>query len=98
VDLSTQEADEHFHLLKKLKRKDRSGGQGKDAWTETEIEFEIHDPQAALVHLGRHHKLFTDGVEVSGPNGGPIPFTLQSALDHVYDDGDNSNDNTAEPE
>jgi phage terminase small subunit len=30
------------------------------------IEITLHDPQAALVHLGRHHKLFTDKVEHTG--------------------------------
>lgn len=29
-----------------------------------EAEVQIYDAQSALVHLGRHHKLFTDKVEV----------------------------------
>jgi phage terminase small subunit len=28
--------------------------------------IEIHDPQAALVHLGRHHRLFVDRTEHTG--------------------------------
>jgi phage terminase small subunit len=42
---------------------------------ETEVEFELHDSQNALVQIGRHHKLFTDKSELSGPDGGPIAFT-----------------------
>ena len=34
--------------------------------------IEFHDSQAALVHLGRHHKLWTDKTEVSGDDGGPV--------------------------
>lgn len=28
------------------------------------IEFELYDAQAALVHIGKHHGLFTDKIEV----------------------------------
>jgi phage terminase small subunit len=62
-DLTTDEAQQHLHLLKKIKPKKRVGGSLDDQWTETEIELELHDPQAALVHIGRHHKLFTDRLE-----------------------------------
>lgn len=34
--------------------------------TEVSIEFELYDAQAALVHIGKHHKLFVDKVEHSG--------------------------------
>lgn len=56
-----------LHLVKKLK--DRSVmtmtmKDGEEVATETHnIEVELHDAQSALVHLGRHHKLFTDKVE-----------------------------------
>ena len=62
-DLTTDEARQNLHLLKKIKPKKRVGGPADDQWTETEIELELHDPQAALVHIGRHHKLFTDKME-----------------------------------
>lgn len=32
--------------------------------TEVDIEFELYDAQAALEKIGRHHKLFTDKLEV----------------------------------
>jgi phage terminase small subunit len=53
------------HLLKKLKVNVNKDGS-------VTHEYEIHDPQAALVHLGRYHKLFTDKAEVTGKDGGPI--------------------------
>ncbi len=36
------------------------------------LAIELHDPQAALVHIGRHLKLFTDVQEHTGKDGGPI--------------------------
>lgn len=72
IDLTSDVAKEHFHLLKKAKTKKRSGGKPEDRWEEIEIEIELHDPQSAAVHIGRHYKLFTDVREQSGPNGGPI--------------------------
>lgn len=48
------------HLLKKVKQTKRTT---KDNETYETIEFEVHDPQAALVHLGRYHKLFVDRVQ-----------------------------------
>lgn len=47
-------------LLKKYKR---TVTKGKDGETREQIEIELHDPQAALVHLGRYHKLFVDRVQ-----------------------------------
>jgi len=40
------------------------------------VTIELYDAQAALVHLGRHHKLFTDKHEVSGPDGDVIRVSL----------------------
>ena len=48
------------HLVKKI-RANRYG-----------VDIELHDPQTALVHIGRHHKLFTDTVDVNANvNKGP---------------------------
>lgn len=60
------------HLIKKVKP------------TEHGVEVEFYDAQAALVHLGKHHKLFTDKVEHSGAGGGPIQtedVTTYSGMD-----------------
>lgn len=37
--------------------------------------LELYDAQAALVHLGKHHGLFKDRIEHSGPEGSPIVAT-----------------------
>lgn len=36
------------------------------------LKVELHDQQAALVLLARHHGLLVDRQELSGPNGAPI--------------------------
>lgn len=62
-DLSTNQAKESLFLVKKYRLRERHGSNDKNEdWEQTEIEIELHDPQAALVHIGRHHKLFTDRV------------------------------------
>lgn len=38
----------------------------KDGSSDDSVTIEIHDSQAALALLGKHHKLFTDQVEHSG--------------------------------
>lgn len=38
--------------------------------------IEMYDAQAALVMLGKHHKLFTDKQEISGEDGKPIPVLI----------------------
>lgn len=62
-----------LQLAKKLKIKTRSwlepviGGEDdeKTTVTETTTEFELYDAQAALVHIGKHHKLFDDRLDVN---------------------------------
>lgn len=60
IELDTDEARENLYLVKKLKRKSGVTKSGEQ-WTETEIE--LHDPQSALVHIGRNLALFTDKFE-----------------------------------
>jgi len=66
VNLTTEQAQENFHLLKKVKIKKRSGGSHEQSFEEVETEIELHDVQSALIQLGRHHKLFIDKIEQSG--------------------------------
>jgi phage terminase small subunit len=54
VDFARLVADGKGHLVKGIK----DTAQGRN------IEF--HDAQAALVQIGKHHKLFTDNVQQSG--------------------------------
>lgn len=58
IGLSEDQIKEHPQawLLKKYKRREQKDG-------EIITEIEIHDPQAAQVHLGRYHKLFVDKGE-----------------------------------
>lgn len=66
IDLMSESAKANIGLLKKVKVKERilypKGSD--DPIKEIETEIEIHDPQSALVHMGRHYKLFTDKMEV----------------------------------
>lgn len=55
VDLGKALEEGKTHLIKKLKYNAQGG-----------LEIELHDSQAALEKLGRHHGLFTDKVEHSG--------------------------------
>lgn len=59
-----------LHLIKKLKF-------NSDGYP----EVEFYDAQAALVHLGRVHGLFTDKREVSGPDGGALSIVINGILD-----------------
>jgi hypothetical protein len=70
LDLAKAQKAGKLGLVKKLKY-------GKDG----EIEFELYDAQAALVQLGKAHRVFVERNEVSGPNGGDIPVKAQHAID-----------------
>ena len=52
IDVEAMLDDGKAHLIKSIKH------------TSNGINIEFHDAQAALVHIGRHHKLFTDKSEV----------------------------------
>lgn len=54
LDLEKARKAGKFGLVKKLKYTDQGG-----------MEFELYDAQAALVQLGKVHKLFTDKQDVS---------------------------------
>ncbi len=58
VDVQFMIKDGKAHLIKSIKH------------TANGINIEFHDAQAALVHIGRHHKLFTDKSEVNLDVGG----------------------------
>lgn len=84
-DLALAEERGVADLLKKLKvrtntRRTREGEEIEDV----SYEYEIHDPQAALVHLGKFHKLFAERVEHSNPDGSPITQPIAEALTKIY--------------
>jgi phage terminase small subunit len=47
-------------------------GRGKNAREVKKVRFKLADKRAALVDLGRHHKLFTNKFEHGGKDGRPI--------------------------
>ena len=64
IDLDRARARGVMQLVKKVKQRTTTFSDQKGNDTEThDIELELYDAQAALVHLGRYHKLFTDRVE-----------------------------------
>ena len=67
---------ERGHLVKKIK------------YTNHGVEIELHDAQAALVHLGKHHNLFKEKIEVehTGEGGGPIQVQVQNVVKRAPDD------------
>lgn len=58
-------------------------GHGDDAREVKKIKLKLADKRGALVDLGRHHKLFTDKSEHSGPDGGPIETKNVSDTDRA---------------
>lgn len=65
LDLAKAHAAGKFGLVKKLKY-------GKDG----EVEFELYDAQAALVQLGKVHKLFVDRQDVNATLDGPAVIVI----------------------
>jgi phage terminase small subunit len=61
VDLEALIADGKAHLIKGYKYNNRG-----------DLMVEFYDAQAALVQLGRAHKLFVDRAEVTGKDGEPL--------------------------
>lgn len=70
IDFKRAKEAKKLHLIKKFKCTTIINAE-KDTQMDT-IEFELYDAQSALVQLGKHHKLFTDKQEISGPDGGAI--------------------------
>jgi phage terminase small subunit len=66
IGLDMDKAEGKTHLIKKVTQR-RTVRTTKDTQIdETVLSVELHDAQAALVQLGKHHKLFTDNVQQSG--------------------------------
>ena len=75
INFKKLKADGLVHLVKKIKRNQQG------------IEVELYDSQAALVHIGRHHKLFTDRIEGNIDTRVYVPG-LDRILDKVYGDSE----------
>lgn len=66
VDLDAMRAERKTHLIKKITQIRRRRTIKDNTEDEITTSLELYDAQAALVHIGRHHKLFTDKSEVAG--------------------------------
>lgn len=55
------------------------------------LKVKLHDKKGALVDIGRHLGMFKDKVELSGPNGGPIP-TMPTTIELVAPNVEHSED------
>lgn len=66
-DFSAASEQGKMRIIRKLKTKTKTYlSRDPDAdttITETEVDFELYDAQAALVHIGRIHKMFVDRTE-----------------------------------
>jgi phage terminase small subunit len=71
--LDMVKAEGKTHLIKKVTQRRTIRTTNDSQIDETVLSLELHDAQAALVQIGRHHKLFTDKVDVE--HSGSIDFT-----------------------
>lgn len=96
ASLNFKGSEDRLHLIKKLKQTRRTfqifdaDGEPKDV-VEDVVEIELHDPQAALVQLGRYHKLWTDKVEMTDwrkemEAAGLNPDAERDKLIHEYEE------------
>lgn len=81
LNLASERVKDKLHLIKRMKVKTTKRSFTDEdeepiELTTTEIDFELYDAQTALEKIGRHHKLFTDKTELTGPNDGPIPIAI----------------------
>lgn len=82
VDLNGAKEAGKLHLVKKLKETRHTD---KDGNVEVKLDLELYDSHAALVDLGKYHKLFTDKQEVDLTSGGePLSNVLESLLSKSY--------------
>lgn len=80
-DLDKARKAQKTGLIKKIKTKTTIRTYDDITMETVEVEFDLHDPQAALVHIGKHHRLFADRTEVTGPDGEAITVTIRYADD-----------------
>lgn len=74
IDLVGVKAAGKAHLIKRITQTTRRRTTKDATEEEATTSLELYDAQAALVQIGKHHKLFTDKLEVE--NNGPIPIMI----------------------
>ena len=77
VDLGTDEASGNIHLIKKLKVTETVKTYEGETTKETKTEIELHDAKDAVIQLAKMQGLFIEKHEHTGPNGGPIAWTIE---------------------
>lgn len=93
LNLGKARREGKLHLLKKFKQKKVTYINKDDEETVTEwIEVELHDPQAALVHVGRYHGLFG----AKGTEDDPINVQQITTIREDRDAGTRPDDDEAE--
>lgn len=65
VRLDIGKAQDKAHLIKKVTQRRTVRTTEKGETEETVLSFELHDAQAALTLIGRHHGIFKDKVDVN---------------------------------
>lgn len=88
IDLPKAVAAKKTGLIKKLNqsRTTRTYGNG-DVEVTVNTSIELYDKQAALIQIGKIHKLFTERSELSAPDGGPIRTKGEAVIEHRIDGG-----------
>ena len=74
IDLVGMKEAGKAHLIKRITQTTRRRTTKDATEEEATTSLELYDAQAALVQIGKHHKLFTDKLEVE--NNGPIPIMI----------------------
>jgi phage terminase small subunit len=60
---------EHAAAIQEITVETFMDGVGDDAREVKRVKFKLHDKRGALVDLGRHHKLFTEKLEIDDKRG-----------------------------
>jgi phage terminase small subunit len=76
-DIAAAQKADALGLIKKLRRA-----------ADGSVEIELYDAQAALEKLGRHHRLFTEQVDVTSAGQRIKGYVMVSPDDWDTDDGD----------
>ena len=84
-------------LIKKLKHTERTFGSPEFPINEKTLELELYDAQAALVHIGKVHKLFTTDLNVKWEDearkAGHDPIKLRNEIAALVGSGDTGTGN-----
>jgi phage terminase small subunit len=84
VALDFTKAEGKTHLIKKVTQRRTIRTTKEMQIDETVLSLELHDAQAALVQIGKHHKLFTEQVQHSGS----LDMTVKGYVNVSPDDWD----------